>query len=524
VSGILQQSAAVCCWCKGPLVQLVSDPGTWWCITPKAEGAEKSCAQKQLAWGLSRDEWIYEGNKPVGVKKERLFIPTPRQVEYLASPAKYRLFGGAAGPGKSHAARMGLYRRALAIPKFAALILRESFPELEKTHLRKMGEEAEWFGAEFIESKRLLRFANGSLIECGHLDDERAVRKYLSTEYDHIVADEGTLYDENALLEVSTRARTSKPAVMAAGGARFDVVTNPGGPSAQMLTDFFLDHAPDPEKYPVLAKNFKPEQWAFIPATLDDNPYLDPEYVESLAVLQPWRYKQLRFGDFRVTHGQFFTQWSTNKHVREVAIDEPAKATWYRALDWGYHDPTVVGWYVALPDGHYHKAAELKLKEHTIDEVVREVKAMDRTLGLPTPISTTRTYADPNTRQRQGQTGESILETFGKCGMPLIPAVNERKNGWMRVQALLKDAPDGIPWLTFAPECKYTHKCISGVLSDEKDPDEVNEKQADLQHGLDETRYFVMSRPMPNAPQTKAATPPGTAGHLLDEAIAEAAA
>jgi hypothetical protein len=29
---------------------------------------------------------------------------------------------------------------------------------------------------------------------------------------------------------------------------------------------------------------------------------------------------------------------------------------------------------------------------------------------------------------------------------------------------------------------------------------------------------------MPNAPQTKAAPPPGTAGHLLDEAIAEAAA
>lgn len=517
MSGILKQSAAKCCWCSGHLYQVESDPGVWWCL-------EKACRTKQIQWGLSRDQWIYEGRKPVGTKKERLFIPTPRQVDYLACPAKYRLFGGAAGPGKSHAARMGLYRRALAIPKFEALILRESFPELEKTHLRKMGAEAEWFGAEFIESRRMMKFPNGSLIECGHLDDERAVRKYLSTEYDHIVADEGTLYEPNALLEVSTRARTSKPAVMENGGARFDVVSNPGGPAAQLLIDLFLDHSPDPEMYPHLAKRFNPEQWVFIPATLDDNPYIDPDYVHSLDVLQDWRYKQLRYGDFRVAHGQFFTQWSTQKHVREVPIESPASATWFRALDWGYHDPCVVGWYVALPDGHYHKAAELKLKEHTVDEVVREVKAMDRTLGLPTPISSVRTYADPSTRQRTGQTGESILETFGRCGMPLIPAVNERKNGWMRIQALLKDAPDGVPWLTFAPECKYTHKCISGVLSDEKDPDEVNEKQKDLQHGLDETRYFAMSRPMPRATDPKPAPPPGTAGHLLDEAIRESVA
>jgi hypothetical protein len=104
--------------------------------------------------------------------------------------------------------------------------------------------------------------------------------------------------------------------------------------------------------------------------------------------------------------------------------------------------------------------------------------------------------------------------------MPLIPSVNERKNGWMRVQALLKNAPDGVPWLTFAPECKYLRKCLSGIMSDEKDPDEVNEKQADLQHGLDMLRYFGMSRPMPTAPRIEAKDPQSV-GAMLDVLIAE---
>jgi hypothetical protein len=483
----------------------------------------EACYRQQLSWALSQQstEWVWESGQKVPKNTfHRLFVPTPRQVDYLANPAKNRLFGGAAGPGKSTAARMGLYRRALAIPGFEALILRETFPELERTHLRRMASEAEWFtGASFVESKRLLRFPNGSLIEAGHLEDEAAVRKYLSSEYDHIVADEGSQLKPMALLEISTRARTSKPAVLKAGGARFDVVSNPGGEAAGMLLDLFIDHQPDAEQFPMLAAEYDATQWAYIPATLDDNPYLDPSYVNALRVLQPWRYEQLRHGNWRVFHGQFF-DWRDRDHQRSVEIREPKAATWFRALDWGYHDPCVVGWFVAMPDGHYHCVGELKLKEHTVDEVVREVKAMDRTLGLPTPISSVRTYADPATRQRGGQTGESILETFGKCGMPLIPSVNERKNGWMRVQALLKNAPDGVPWLTFAPECKYLRKCLSGIMSDEKDPDEVNEKQADLQHGLDMLRYFGMSRPMPTAPRIEAKDPQSV-GAMLDVLIAE---
>lgn len=528
-SGITKQSAAKCCWCQGNLVQVASSGSIWWCLTPE-------CSAKQLKWAISRQTTSFrriDGRNVPETTFERLFVPTPMQVEYMASPAKYRLAGGAAGFGKSLAGRMNLYRKCLSIPGYEALILRESFPELERTHLRRMGPEAEWLGketCEFIESKRIMKFANGSLIECGHMDDETALRKYLSTEYDHILADEGSSFDPAHLLELTTRARTSKPAVIAAGGAKCDVASNPGGRAAHMLKDLFIDKVVDADKYPVLSgvdehgvPFYDPNEWAYIPARLDDNPYIDPGYVRALAVLQPWRYEQLRHGDWSVFAGQFFPQWMERKHVRDLPVDyATAQAgSWFRALDWGFHDPCVIGWFLALPDGHYHCVAELKLKEHLIVDVVAEVKAMDKALGLPTPISATRTYADPAVRQRGGQTGESILETFGKAGMPLIPSVNERKNGWMRVQALLKDAPDGVPWLTFSPECKYLRRSIAGAMSNPKEPDDIIEGD---DHGLDMIRYFSMSRPLPSSPEAALRPGPHSAGRLLDDAISEAVA
>jgi len=510
---ITQQSTAVCCWCQGPLVQVAAAPGIWWCLTA-------ACRDQQLAWGLSRQTVTTQGRRQ-SATTERLFIPTPRQVQYLACPATKRLFGGAAGPGKSHAARWGLYRQCRRIKHFDALILRESMPELRRSHLKFVEREAELIGADFNKSESVLHFPEtGARIEFGHLEDTNALQKFLSSEYDHIVADEGSTFDPDVLLEVSTRARSSKPEVIAAGGARFDVVSNPGGRAATMLLDFYIDHQPDFDKYPVLREYYRPEDWAYIPATLDDNPYIDPAYVRALSILNPWRYEQLRHGNWRVFAGQFFGAWNDRKHVRDVSLPDPHQATWYRALDWGFHDPCVIGWFVALPDGHYHCVGELKLKEHTIAEVVREVQAMDRTLGLPKPVSATRTYADPAVRQRQGQTGESIQETFGKCGMPLIPAVNERKNGWMRLQALLKDAPDGIPYLTFAPECKYLRRSMAAAVSDPKEPDDLDQRMDD--HGLDMLRYFGMSRPAPVVRDARVPPPPGSVGALLADAIADA--
>jgi hypothetical protein len=298
-------SAATCCWCKSPLVQA---EGVWWC----GNVADASCRLKQSDHAVAR----------IDRKTERrvgwLYVPTPKQAEFAGHPAKNRLFGGAAGPGKSHAARWSIYRKCMSIQGFEALIIRKTMPELKKSHIRKLRRDRQVLGGDEVtdwnKTDSILTFKQtDAILEFGHMGDEDAVDKYLSSEYDEICADEGSTFDGEVLMELSTRARTSKPEVAAAGGAKFDVVTNPGGPGWATLRDFFIHHTPDLERYPALKERYRPDQWAYIKALLDDNPYRDADYEDTLAVLNEARYRQLRWGDEDVFDGMFFSEW--REHV-----------------------------------------------------------------------------------------------------------------------------------------------------------------------------------------------------------------
>src|ERR1700730_5047312 len=57
----------------------------------------------------------------------------PRQKEFLGSTAKYRLFGGAAGPGKTKALLYEAILQAHKHPGVDTLLLRRTFPELESS-------------------------------------------------------------------------------------------------------------------------------------------------------------------------------------------------------------------------------------------------------------------------------------------------------------------------------------------------------------------------------------------------------
>ncbi len=494
---MITHPSATCCWCHQPLVQI---DAIWWCPTD-------ACRQRQREHGLGtqakKGPWRW------------LYVPTPKQVEFDACPAKYVLYGGAAGPGKSHAARWALYRRALRIPGFEALLLRKTFPELEKTHLRKMAREAELIGGDFVESKRIMRFGNGSLIECGHMEDASAVEKYLSTEYDAIVPDEGSTFQPEPLLELSTRARSTKPAVQAEGGAKFWVVSNPGGPSAHVLLDFFIDHQPDFDAYPALVDEYRPEEWVYVPGLLDDNPYMDPAYARQLAILPKWRYDQLRHGDWRVFSGQFFAEFEERRHV--TALEPSRDARWFRSLDWGRNQPGCVLWWTQLPDHKLYLRKEWKFQGMSEQEVAAGIRNIDVELGL---AKIAYTAADPSIVNKTGAThqqgqfiGQAIGETLGYYKVPVIKADNDRFNGWMRCHALLRDAPDGTPWLQIHPDCRYLIRSIAGAVSDDKDPDDVDTTTDD--HALDAWRYGAMSRPSPTSPtKARKVYAPGTMGAL----------
>ena len=444
-----------------------------------------------------------------------LFVPTPKQVELCAATEPYVLFGGAAGSAKSHGARWLLYRDCLRPKKpdpLECLLLRETFPELERTHLRRMAHEAPLIGAEFIPSRRLMVFPDGSLIECGHMDDADAVQRYLSAEYDRIVPDEGVRFKPGPLLELSTRT------VKRRQGGKFIVVTNPGGPASQMLLDFFIDHQPDFDQFgDALQTDYDPAEWRYIEATLDDNPYLDPAYAKALAILPKARYEQLRHANWRVHEGQFFGEWDERTHV--VAMEPPRDALWFRSLDWGRNQPGCVLWWAVLPDHQLYIRKDWKFQGMSEQEVAGGIKRIDAELEL-TKIA--YTAADPAIFNKTGAThtqaqftGQSIGESLNYYGLKLVKADNDRFNGWGRCHALLRPAPDGVPWLRVHPDCRYLIRSIPNALSDPKNPDDVDTESDD--HALDAKRYGAMSRPHPlGLKKGRVRFLEGTMGHLRE--------
>lgn len=293
---------ATCCWCGSPLVvgQVVSLK-CWLCPTDWPRQV-----QHALVVTPKRGEKVCYN------------VPLPSQVQLNEIEARNILWGGQAGPGKSHGVRQFLYECSLMCRDHKALLLRENYGQLETTHLFDMRRELPQYGAKLVDD--VGRFPNGAEIHCGHMADAQAIQRYLSTEYGVIVADEASLYPVDAygittLAELRTRARKDYIDVQGKRVApKFICVTNPGGPSAGWLRDMFIDHLPDYEKFPKLRGNYRPEEWAFLPAKLADNPYMREDYAKTdLAALSGVRYRQLAEGDWRVFSGQFFSEWAEVK-------------------------------------------------------------------------------------------------------------------------------------------------------------------------------------------------------------------
>ena len=79
---------------------------------------------------MGNEEKAAESEAPA-VRASSLYAPFPRQREFHSCGAKYRLFGGAAGPGKTKALLWEAIRQANEWPRVDTLLLRRTFPELE---------------------------------------------------------------------------------------------------------------------------------------------------------------------------------------------------------------------------------------------------------------------------------------------------------------------------------------------------------------------------------------------------------
>ena len=96
-------------------------------------------------------------------KISELYEPFPKQREFHNCRAKYRLFGGAAGPGKTKALLWEAIGQANRYAGVDTVLLRRTFPELESSLLNYFRRDVpRELYRSYNESKHVVTWHNGS--------------------------------------------------------------------------------------------------------------------------------------------------------------------------------------------------------------------------------------------------------------------------------------------------------------------------------------------------------------------------
>ncbi len=275
------------------------------------------------------------------------YEPFPKQRAFHESAAKYRLFGGAAGPGKSKALLMEAVLQANEHPGANTLLLRRTFPELEQSLLlyfrRDIPKE---LYRSFNDSKHVVEWWNGSTTRFGYCQSENDVYQYQGAEFLFIGIDELTLFTLRQWQFLTSRNRCPvADAFPCMAGA-----TNPGNIGHAWVKSLWIDKKPAAGMES--AEEYDPTEYEFIPARVEDNPIYaaDENYIKTLRALPSHLRRAFLDGDWDVFAGQYFDRFDFERNVvRREALD--LREWWPRwiSLDWGFEHPAAVYWHAAIP-------------------------------------------------------------------------------------------------------------------------------------------------------------------------------
>jgi predicted phage terminase large subunit-like protein len=257
--------------------------------------------------------------------------PTPKQSAFLLLDCLEAFYGGAAGGGKSDALLMAALQY-MDVPGYNAILFRKTYSDLALPEAL-MDRAHEWLApfrnakqVRWREKDKVYMFPTGpglppATLTFGYMEHENDKYRYQGSAYQFVGFDEVTQILESCYLYMFSRLRrlVGKPVPL-----RVRSASNPGGEGHMWVQKRFLEDGPAAGRI-------------FIPATLDDNPFLDREsYVRSLQELDPVTRAQLLEGNWTIRHGgrMFKRQWF---HIVDIV---PAYMKLVRYWDMASTEPT----------------------------------------------------------------------------------------------------------------------------------------------------------------------------------------
>jgi hypothetical protein len=408
------------------------------------------------------------------------------QTDFLAASETDVLYGGAAGGGKSYAMLVDPLRFAHRAAH-RALILRRSMPELRELidKSRELYPKA-FPGCKYKEVEKLWNFPSGAKIEFGFLERDADVYRYQGQAYSWIGFDEithqATEFSWNYL---ASRLRTTDPEII----PYMRCTANPGGVGAHWVKKRYIDPSPPYESF----KGADGLTRKFIPARLDDNPYLanDGRYEQMLKALPPTQRRQLLEGDWEVAEGAAFTEFDRNLHVI-APFEIPMHWERIKGIDYGYASESACVWgAVDKDDGTLIIYRELYRKGLLGTDLAHIISEME----LNDPMSVPGVL-DTACWNRTGQTGPTVGETLVKAGHKLRRADKNRVAGKIQIHEYLKTQQSGRPKIQIFNTCPNLIRELQSIPLDKSNPEDVDTHAPD--HAYDALRYLIMARPRVN--------------------------
>lgn len=422
------------------------------------------------------------------------YVPQPKQLQFHAACRSCDLpdgptqvgFGGARGPGKSHAAfAQAALDDCQRVPGLKVLYLRkisknarEQFDDLRQSVLK-------YVPHKYQRQEGIIKFPNGSRIIQGHFKNESDIDQYLGLEYDLIIIEEATTLTLTKYRTLRDSNRTSK----SNWRPRIYTTTNPGG----------VGHAWYKQTFIIPARSGKESDTRFIFATIDDNIFINKEYRKSLEENTGWKLRAYRYGDWDIAAGQFFTTWSHAVHVIKHFSVPPHWPAW-AAMDYGFTHPTVV-YPFREHDGDIYVTAEYYAAKKLPVQHAPLIKGMFLKQGLKMDRVKPFVAGEDVFANKGDENAKTIAQQYAKYGIHLEHADTDRINGAGEVLQLLGDVHDPShyirPKLYIFDTCVRLIECMPSLQHDPHRPEDVLKVDVDEEGNggddpYDTLRYGVM--------------------------------
>ena len=372
----------------------------------------------------------------------------------LAQPARINILHGSVRSGKTiasiikwiHLIKNEATAECLMVGKTERTLIRNIINPMQEMLPKSVIQVNKGAGEMILYGKRV--YLVGA-------NDARSESKIRGQTLQYAYVDEGTIIPEEFMKMLQTRL--SEP------GAQLYITTNPDSPYHWMKQEL-ID----------AADLIKANVWHF---TLDDNPYLDPEYVEALKreFTGLW-YQRYIEGLWVLAEGVVYPMWDEAKHVRPAPTGDMENVI--VSVDYGVTNPSVF-----LMGGIHKPTGNVHVMKELYHDSSQSGQLTDRQLG-----DLMAGFVDKRVRYiTVDPSATSFIAELRSRGYAVREAINDVIPGIQEVSKLLS-----LGTLFIDPSCENMRKEFSAYVWDENAQKRGEDKPKKVNdHCCDTLRYLV---------------------------------